>query len=223
MFERTQLILGADAIETLKNSKVIVFGVGGVGGYVCEMLARTGVGEVTIVDDDVVTKSNLNRQIIALTSTIGRKKVEVMQERLKDINPSVKVNAHFKRFEESSKDQFLLEQYDYVIDAIDSLKEKFLLIKQAKQANANIVSAMGAGNRSGVPQFEICDIAKTTYDPLARKLRSMLKKHSITGLTVCYTKQQAKSIKPTASVAYYPSVCGITIASYVINELICKK
>lgn len=220
MYERTELVLGSTALEKLKNSKVIVFGLGGVGGYVCEMLVRSGLGEITVVDSDVVSESNLNRQIIALTSTLGKPKVEVLKNRLLDINPKLKITAILKRYEESTKDDFLLENYDYVIDAIDSLREKFLLIKTCKQANANIISSMGAGNRSGIPHFEIADISKTSYDPLAKKIRVMLKKENIKKLTVCYTKEPAKTIKPTASVAYYPSVCGITIASFVINELI---
>jgi len=220
MYERTQLVLGSPALEKLKNSKVIVFGVGGVGGYVCEMLVRSGLGEITVVDSDIVSESNLNRQIIALTSTLGLKKVEAMKNRLLNINPHLKVTAICKRYEESTKDDFLLENYDYVVDAIDSLHEKLLLIKTTKQVNANIISSMGAGNRSGIPHFEISDIYKTIYDPLAKKIRTMLKKENIKNLTVCYTKEPAKTIIPTASLAYYPSVCGITIASYVINELI---
>jgi tRNA A37 threonylcarbamoyladenosine dehydratase len=220
MYERTELILGSLALKKLKNSKVIVFGVGGVGGYVCEMLARCGVGEITVVDDDVVTESNLNRQIIALNSTLGLKKVDVIKTRLQDINPQLKINAVYRRFEEGTQNEFLLEEYNYVVDSIDSLFEKLLLIKTSKQVNANIISSMGAGNRSGIPQFEICDIYKTSYDPLAKKIRKMLKKEGISELTVCSTKEAPKKQQKTASVAFYPSICGITIASFVINELI---
>lgn len=220
MYERTELLLGSINLAKLKKANVIVFGVGGVGGHVIESLVRTGVGNITIVDDDVVTESNINRQIIALNSTLGRPKVEVMKERLLDINPSLNVIDVYKRFEEATKEAFDFSKYDYIIDAIDSLREKVLLIKEATSKNGNIISSMGAGNRSGIPNFKITDIYKTSYDPLAKKIRSMLKEKGIKKLTVAYTNEPAIKQKPTASVAYYPSVCGITIASYVINELI---
>ena len=220
MFERTELLLGSEALNKLNKANVIVFGIGGVGGYVCEMLARTGLGNITIVDGDKVESSNINRQIIAMHSTIGKYKVDVMKERLININPNIKVNALQMRYNENTQNEFVLNSYDYIIDAIDSVSDKILLIKNAKEANANIISSMGAGNRSGVPNFEICDIFKTSYDSLAKKIRQNLKDVGVNNLMVCYTKEPAIKRTPVASVAYYPSVCGITIASFVINKLI---
>jgi len=220
MFERTELLLGSEALEKLSKASVIVFGIGGVGGYVCEMLARTGVKSITIVDGDKVESSNINRQIIATHSTIGKYKVDVMKERLLDINADINVTALKKRYNEVTQGEFLLKNYDYVVDAIDSVSDKILLIKNAKEVNANIISSMGAGNRSGIPNFEICDIFKTSYDNLAKKIRQNLREIGVNSLMVCYTKEPAIKHKPVASVSYYPSVCGITIASFVINKLI---
>jgi tRNA threonylcarbamoyladenosine dehydratase len=220
MYERTELLLGKKNLQKLKNAKVIIFGVGGVGGYVAEMLVRTGIGNITIVDGDFVTKSNLNRQIIALNSTIGKPKVEVMKERLLDINKDLKVKALHKIFDKTNEQEFDIENYDYIVDAIDSLHQKFALIIYAKAKGVNIISSMGSGNRSGLPTFKIGDIFETTYDGLARKLRDMLKKSGVKNLTVAYTDEEPKKQKPTASVVYYPATCGILIASYVINELI---
>jgi tRNA A37 threonylcarbamoyladenosine dehydratase len=220
IYERTQMLLGDKKLETLKKSRVIVFGIGGVGGYVCEILARTGIGEITIVDNDVVTKSNINRQIIALNSTLNKPKVEVMKKRLLDINPQIKVNNYYISFDKDTQEEFDLTSYDYVVDAIDLINQKLNLIVYAKSLNAKIISSMGAGNLSGIPNFIVEDIFKTTYDGLARKLRVKLKAQNIKDLTVVYTPEQRKKLNPTASVAYYPAVCGTVIASYVINELI---
>ena len=220
MFERTELLLGSEALEKLNKASVIVFGVGGVGGYVCEMLARTGVKNITIVDGDKVESSNINRQIIATHSTIGKYKVNVMKERLLDINPNIKIISLQMRYNENTQNEFILNNYDYIVDAIDSVVDKILLIKNAKEVNANIISSMGAGNRSGIPNFEICDIFKTSYDNLAKKIRQNLREIGVTSLMVCYTKEPAIKRTPVASVGYYPSVCGITIASFIINKLI---
>ncbi|MGD9901402.1 MAG: ThiF family adenylyltransferase [Spirochaetales bacterium] len=218
--ERTKLVLGDEAIEKLKNAKVIVFGVGGVGGYVCEMLTRTGVGSLTIVDFDTVSVSNLNRQIIALTSTLGKKKVEVMQNRLKDINPSLNLLALDKKFSAETKEFFKLQNYDYVVDAIDILDNKIDLIAYAKELNVKIISAMGAGNRGGIPHFEVVDIFKTSYDSLAKKVRKLLKDRGVNNLTVVYTKEPPQKLKPVGSVVYYPAMCGTVLAAKVINNII---
>ena len=222
MYERTEMLLGDLKLQKLKEARVIVFGVGGVGGYTCETLVRTGVGSLTIVDGDVVNSSNLNRQIIALNSTIGKPKVEVMKERLLDINKEFKIEAIYKRFNAESSKEFDLSGYDYIIDAIDSVQDKVLLITIAHNLGVNIISSMGTGNRSALPSFKIGDVFTTTYDTLAKKLRKVLKKAGVKSLTVAYTDEQPTRQTPTASVAYYPSTCGILIAAYVINAIIAK-
>ncbi|MDD4210934.1 MAG: ThiF family adenylyltransferase [Clostridia bacterium] len=222
MYEKTQMLFGDLKLKKLKDANIIVFGVGGVGGYVIEMLARTGVGSLTIVDGDVISASNINRQIIALNSNIGKPKVEVMAARLKDINTDINVKTIYKRFNKNSISEFDLAGYDYIIDAIDSIQDKVLLIELAKKINIKIISSMGTGNRSYLPSFKIGDVFTTTYDTLAKKLRKELKKTDIKSLTVAYTDEQPTKQTPTASVAYYPATCGILIASYVINVLIAE-
>ena len=222
MYERTQLLFGQQAIKTLKTKSVIIFGVGGVGGVVAEQLVRTGVGNLTIVDFDVVTKSNLNRQIIALNSTIGKYKVEVLKQRLLDINPNLNITALNKMYDKDTKDQFDLKSYDYVVDAIDTVMQKIDLIIDAKTRGANLISAMGTGNRNTIPSFEVGDIFDTTYDGLARKIRHILRKNNITSLKVVYTTEKPKPHSPAGSVVYYPAVCGSLIASKIISDFVQK-
>ncbi len=218
--ERTVLVIGEDAVNKLSNKKVIVFGVGGVGGYVVEMLARTNVGHITVVDFDVVSESNINRQIIATINTVGKLKVDCVRERVLSINPNCDVKTISKKLEVDCIDEFDLKNYDYVIDCIDMVSSKTYLIKYCVENNIKIISSMGAGNRSEVPEFEICDISKTTYDNLARVIRTNLKKFGIKHTVVCSTKQPAKKQRPVGSIAYFPAMAGIKIGAYVINELI---
>ena len=228
-FSRTALLLGEEGVEKLKKSRVAVFGVGGVGGYVVEALVRSGVGALDLIDNDTVSLSNINRQIIALHSTVGRLKTEVAAERAKDINPNVVVRTYNLFYLPETADTFDFSQYDYVVDAIDTVSGKIALAEQAKAANVPIISAMGAGNKQDATAFEVADIAKTSVCPLARVMRRELKKRGIEHLKVVYSKEEplpAKAIneetgKPIpASVAFVPSVVGLIIAGEVIKDLI---
>lgn len=231
-FERTQLILGSQAMDRLKSSRVIVFGVGGVGGYVTEALVRSGVGSIDIVDADTVALSNLNRQIIALHSTVGRDKVEVMKERILDINPECKVTAHKVFFLPETAGLFDFKNYDYVVDCIDTVKGKIQIIEMAKAAGVPVISSMGAGNKKDPAQFKIADISKTSVCPLARVIRQELKKRSIKDVKCVYSTEEAVKTGSSApgngsgdgskiigSTAFVPSVCGLLIASQVIDDL----
>lgn len=224
---RTAMLLGADAVEKLKNKRVIVFGVGGVGGYTCEALARTGVGQIDIVDNDTVSLSNINRQIIALHSTVGRPKVEVMKERIFDINPQIKVNAIDTFFTPETSADFDFSQYDYVVDAIDTVKGKIELCVLCKESGTPIISSMGAGNKLDPCGFKVSDIYKTAVCPLARVMRTELKKRGIKKLKVVYSEELPVQTdndgtpgkRVPASVAFIPSVVGLIIASEVIKDL----
>ncbi len=230
-FERTSLLLGTQGIEKLKNARVIVFGVGGVGGFVTEALARSGVGAIDIVDDDVVALSNLNRQIIALHSTVGRAKVEVMKERILDINPECIVTAHKVFFLPETAHLFDFCKYDYVVDCIDTVKGKIQIIEMAKNAGIPVISSMGAGNKLDPTQFKIADISKTSVCPLARVIRQELKKKKIKDVKCVFSTEEAVSINPAmaqncapgakiiGSTAFVPSVCGLLIASQVVKDL----
>ncbi|MBD5100401.1 MAG: tRNA threonylcarbamoyladenosine dehydratase [Clostridiales bacterium] len=219
-FERTQKLIGEEGLQRLFASKVLVVGVGGVGGYAVEMLARCGVGTIGIMDSDDVDVTNLNRQIIALNSTVGMSKVEAFEKRIADINPNCHVIALKERFS-ASNSNILNGDWDYVIDAIDSFEDKVNLICLAKEKGLNIVSAMGAGNRIVSCDFEICDIYKTSYDALAKKLRKSLRERGIKSLDVCYTKEPTISTTGgVGSMSYVPPMCGIKIAGYVINQIL---
>ena len=207
---------------------VAVFGIGGVGGYVVEALARSGVGTLDLIDNDTVSESNLNRQIVALHSTIGRLKTEVAAERVKDINPDITVNVHNLFYLPETKTQFDFSAYDYVVDAIDTVSGKLALIEQAKGSNTPVISSMGAGNKLDPTAFEVADIAKTSVCPLARVMRRELKKRGIEQLKVVYSKEEPlptllkdkDSGKPIpGSVAFVPSVVGLIIAGEVIKDL----
>lgn len=188
-FVRTELLLGRDAIERLQQARVAVFGLGGVGGYVVEALARSGVGALDLIDHDTVSVSNLNRQIFALHSTIGRDKADVAKERVLDINPDIQVTLWKTFYLPDTADQFDLTQYDYIVDAIDTVTGKLELIEQAQKAGTPIISSMGAGNKMDASAFEVTDIYKTSVCPLARVMRRELKKRGIKKLKVVYSKE----------------------------------
>lgn len=221
-FERTSLLLGETAIEKLSKCHVAVFGVGGVGGYVVEALVRSGVGSFTLVDNDVVSITNINRQIIATTDTIGRLKVDVMKERILSINPSAVVNVYPLFVKEDNLSSLPFESFDYVVDAIDTVKSKIAIIVKVKENNKPIISSMGAGNKMNPMGFVVSDINKTEVDPLAKSVRVQLRKLGIKGVKVVYSKELP--IKTDSNVpgsnAFVPSAAGLLIASEVIKDLL---
>ena len=221
MFARTEILIGKDNLEKLRNSHVAVFGVGGVGGYVAEMLVRAGVGSITIIDFDKVDVTNINRQIIALHSTVGKYKVDVMKERLLDINPSCNITIFNEKYLPENRDMFFKNKFDYVVDAIDMVTSKVDLIKHCHDLNLNIISAMGAGNRYNVPEFKVVDIFKTFNDGLAKIVRKKLKELGVLKHQVAFTENVANPSQDViGSISYYPSMCGCVIAGHVVNELI---
>lgn len=226
---RTTMLIGDGAVEKLKNSHVAVFGVGGVGGYAVEALARAGIGAIELIDSDRVSISNINRQIIATHDTVGEYKCDVMKSRILSINPDCDVTVHNIFFDESVKEQFNFSKYDYVIDAIDSLGAKIELIASAKASETPIISAMGAGNKLDPTQFEVSDISKTQVCPLARAVRTSLKKRGIYNLKVVYSKENpvvppvvsdGETRRVPASISFVPSSMGLIIAGEVIKDLI---
>lgn len=243
-FSRTELLIGKDGLDKLYKSKVAVFGIGGVGTFVVEGLARTGVGSFVLVDDDDICLTNINRQIHALRSTVGKSKVEVMKERILDINPKAHVTTFQMLYNEETADKLLDNSYDYVVDAIDMVSSKLDLIERCKKRNIPIMSSMGAGNKLDPTKLEIADIYETSICPLARVMRKELKKRDIKDLKVVYS--QEKPITPMntksncktdcictnkdrtcaerrqipGSVAFVPSVAGLIIASEVIKDLL---
>lgn len=230
-FSREELLIGKDAIEILKNSRVAVFGVGGVGGFVVEVLARSGVGTIDVIDNDVVDPSNINRQIIATVDTIGQEKVNVVEQRIKSINPNAVVNKHRCFFLPETAKDFDFTRFDYVVDAIDTVSGKIEIILQAKKAEVPVISCMGAGNKLDPTAFVVTDIYKTSVCPLARVMRQKLKKLGVQDLKVVYSTE--KAMKPNyppdmppqrkvapGSVAFVPSVAGIIAGSEVIKDLI---
>lgn len=229
-FSRTELLIGKDGINKLSKSKVIIFGIGGVGSYAAEALARTGIYEFDLVDNDRVSLTNVNRQIIATTKTIGEYKVEVMKQRILEINPAAKINMH-KCFFLTNSQQFEFQNYSYIIDAIDTITSKIELVVQANDYNIPIISSMGAGNKLDPTKFQISDIYKTSVCPVAKVMRYELKKRNIKHLKVVYSTEQP--IKPKqateeiinkkvipGSISFVPSVAGLIIASEVIKDLI---
>lgn len=225
-FLRTSLIFGEENINKLNNAKVAVFGIGGVGGYVCEAIARSGVGKLTLIDGDVVSVSNINRQIIALTSTVGKYKADVMKDRIMDINPDAEVKTINAFLKPENIDEFNLCDYDYVVDAIDDVKAKIALIKFCFDNNIPIISAMGAGNKLDATGFEVSDIFKTSVCPLARIMRRELKKVGVNKLKVVYSKEEPKNPpykiegeKTVGSLAFVVSVMGLIIAGEVVKDI----
>lgn len=235
LFIRTELLLGEEAMEKLAGARVAVFGVGGVGGHAVEALVRSGIGHIDIIDNDTICESNLNRQIIALHSTLGRSKVEVMKERILDINPDCDVKAYQCFYLPETADMFDFTTYDYVIDAVDTVTAKIDLIVRAGEAGVPVISSMGAGNKLNPAAFEVADIYKTSVCPLAKVMRRELKKRGIKHCKVVYSKEIA--IKPTeneqmkiereasgrraipGSCAFVPSAAGLILAGEVVREL----
>lgn len=228
-FSRSELIFGEEAMERLARSRVAVFGVGGVGGYVVEALARSGIGALDIIDNDTVALTNLNRQIIALHSTIGEYKVDVAARRVLDINPDIKIKAYRNFFTPETADEFDFSEYDYVVDAIDTVTGKIELVMKAQEANVPIICSMGAGNKLDPTAFEVADIYKTSVCPLARVMRNELKKRGVKHLKCVYSKEMPISPRPTdeisgkrqtpGSCAFVPSVVGLIIAGEVVKQL----
>ena len=226
---RTQALIGEDAIEKLKNARVAVCGVGGVGGHTVEALARCGVGSFDLVDADKVALSNINRQIIALHSTVGRYKTEVMKDRILDINPSAIVNTYNLFYLPETENEFDFSAYDYVVDAVDTVSAKLSIVEKCTQAGVPVISAMGAGNKLDPTAFEVTDIYKTSVCPLAKVMRRELKKRGIEKLKVVYSKEERKSFGVTdgesgklspASISFVPSVAGLILASEIVKDLI---
>jgi len=223
-YQRTEKLIGKSGIDRLKSAKVLVFGVGGVGGFTVEALARAGVGRIDVVDGDTVSESNINRQIIALSGTIGRPKVDVIKQRIKDINPDIEVNAFNLFYLPENADAIDFSVYDYIIDAVDTVAAKISIVQQAERSGTGVISAMGAGNKLDATKFEITDIYKTEGCPLARVMRKELRARGIGHLTVVYSKEppikQNGEDKTPGSISYVPSVAGLLIAQKVIRDLI---
>ena len=229
-FTRTERLLGADAMERLAASRVAVFGVGGVGGYAVEALARSGVGTLDLIDNDKVCESNLNRQIIALHSTLGQYKVDVAAQRARDINPDITVNAHKLFYTPETAGELDFQCYDYIIDAIDTVTGKLDLAVKAQEYQIPVISSMGAGNKLDPGRFVVTDLAKTTMDPLARIMRKELKKRGIRHLKVVYSTEKPMPVEPVdteaslrrttpGSTAWVPAAAGLMLAGEVIRDL----
>lgn len=233
-FIRTECLIGANALEKLANSKVLIFGVGGVGGYVCEALARSGVGALTLVDHDTISESNINRQIVATYSTIGQYKVDVMKQRILDINPHAQVEAKKCFFLPENQDEFDFSSYDMIVDCIDTVTAKIQIICEAKAKNIPVISSMGAGNRLNPSDLAVMDLYDTNYDPLAKVMRRELKKRGIKKLKVVASKEIPLKPHPVSeeellasgkrsvpgSSSFVPSACGLILASEVVKDLI---
>ena len=234
-FSRTEILLGKYGVERLKKSRVAIFGIGGVGGYVAEALARSGVGALDLIDNDEVSLTNINRQIIALHSTVGRPKVDVMKERILDINSECNVRIFQCFYLPETKNLFDFTEYNYVVDAVDTVTAKIQLIVQAKEAGVPVISSMGAGNKLNPASFEVADISQTSVCPLARVMRQECKKRGIKNVKVVYSKEKPVESKLTeeekksaeqkgnglapGSCAFVPSVAGLIIASEVVKDL----
>ena len=222
-FIRTESLIGADALQKLEHSRVAIFGIGGVGGYVAEALSRAGIGNIDLVDNDDINITNVNRQIFALHSTIGKPKIEVAKNRMLDINPNIKIATYKIFFSASTSNIFNFNSYDYIIDAIDSVSGKIELILKAKETNTPIISCMGTGNKLYPEKFEIDDIYKTSVCPLARVMRTELKKRGVKNLKVLYSKEspiKQKGQRIPASISFVPPTAGLIIAGEVIRDLI---
>ena len=209
-FSRTESLLGTEAMEQLQKARVAVFGVGGVGGYVAEALARSGVGAIDLIDSDTVNLSNMNRQIIALHSTVGKYKVDVMKDRIRDINPDCQVEVHRCFYLPETKDTFDFTKYTYVVDAVDTVAAKIALVLQAQEASVPIISSMGAGNKLNPAEFEVADIYKTSVCPLAKVMRRELKQRGVKKLKVVYSKEEA--IRPQTVLREEPETAGVATA-----------
>lgn len=218
---RTELLIGAAALERLGEAKVAVFGVGGVGGYVVEALSRSGVGSFVLIDSDTVSLSNLNRQIIATRDTIGRNKVEVMRERIHSINPGAQVEIHKCFYLPETAEEFDFSKYSYVVDAVDTVTAKIEIIMRAQAAGVPVISSMGAGNKLDPTRFRVADIYETSGCPLAKVMRRELRKRNVEALKVVYSTEEAVQTgqRTPGSMAFVPSVAGLIVASEVIKDL----
>ncbi|MBR1416433.1 MAG: tRNA threonylcarbamoyladenosine dehydratase [Bacilli bacterium] len=225
MFDRLLKVINKKDFTKINNNNILIIGIGGVGGYALEVLARIGILNFTIVDNDKIEKSNLNRQIISLHSNIGKYKVDVAKERILDINPKININTCKDFITKDNIDKLFIEKYDYIIDACDTITTKVLLIKYAKERNIPIISSMGTGNRLDPTKLEITDIYKTNYDPLSKVMRKLLKEENIRKQDVIYSKEiPVKTINRTpGSTSLVPSVAGIYAAYYVINKILKDK
>ncbi|MDO5322569.1 MAG: tRNA threonylcarbamoyladenosine dehydratase [Clostridia bacterium] len=231
-FSRTELLIGADAMEKLHRSRVAVFGVGGVGGYVVEALARSGVGTLDLIDNDEVSLTNLNRQIIATHATLGMRKVDAAAERVRDICPEIQVNRHNCFFLPENADTFDFSQYDYVVDAVDTVSAKLEIVLRAQAANVPVISSMGAGNKLDPSRFRVADIYSTKVCPLARAMRNLLKRKGVKKLKVVYSEEEARTPLGEAedapdgrratpgSMAFVPAAAGLILAGEVVRDLI---
>lgn len=230
-FKRTEMLFGKNSLEKLNSSRVAVFGIGGVGGHVVEALVRSGVGTVDVIDNDVVHNSNLNRQIIALHSTVGQPKTDVLKKRMEDINPNVKIIAHNCFFTPDNATQFDFSAYDYVADCIDTVTGKIELVMRCNEKNTPIISSMGTGNKLNPADLEVSDIYKTSVCPLARVMRNELKKRKVKKLKVVYSKEipvipdeiiEDKESKKriVGSNAFVPATAGLIIASEIVKDII---
>lgn len=221
------MLLGKEAMDILARSRVAVFGVGGVGGFAVEALVRSGVGKIDIIDNDKVCLTNLNRQIIATRSSVGRYKVDVMRERILDINPDAQVEARKCFYLPETSGEFDFSEYDYVVDAVDTVTAKIALIAQAKESGTRIISSMGAGNKTDPTMFEVADIEQTSVCPLARVMRRECRRRGITGVKVVYSKEkplrsesrEADETGVPGSIAFVPSVAGLILAGEVVRDL----
>jgi tRNA A37 threonylcarbamoyladenosine dehydratase len=236
MFSRTELLLGDEAMEKLKNSRVAVFGIGGVGGYTVEALVRSGIGAIDIIDNDLVALTNINRQIYATTKTIGKYKVDVAKERILEINPDININTYKAFYTKETSSQFDFTRYDYIVDAIDTVSGKIELVMQAKKAGTPIICSMGAGNKLNPTGFTVTDIYKTSVCPLARVMRTEMRKRGVKNLKVVYSQEKPitpivkgamkeegsfnKKRQTPGSTAFVPSVVGLIIAGEVVKDLI---
>ena len=231
-FSRTELLLGADGMEKLKRARVAVFGIGGVGGYAIEALARAGIGALDLIDNDVISLTNINRQIIALHSTVGLPKTDVMAARVKDINPECEVRTYQTFYSPDTAENFDFAQYDYIIDAIDTVTGKLALAVNAQKANTPIISSMGTGNKLDPTAFTVTDIYKTSFCPLARIMRKELRKRGIERLKVVYSEEEALTPEGVTeelpqgrrsipgSVSFVPSAAGLILAGEVIKDIV---
>ena len=225
-FQREIILIGKENLEKLKKSKVIIYGIGGVGSFVCEALARAGIENLILVDYDKIELTNLNRQIHALHSTIGEQKTEAMKNRILDINPKAKVETYNNKETKEKEEELINETINYVIDCVDTITTKLKLIETAKRKNIPIISSMGTGNKLDPTKFEITDIYKTTVCPLAKVMRKELKKRNIKNLKVVYSKEEPKTQienqekRTPASISFVPSVAGLIIASEVVKDIL---
>ena len=226
---RTEILIGEENIRKLEKAKVIVYGIGGVGSYVVEGLVRAGIGKITLVDNDTINISNLNRQLHTTINTIGKSKVEVMKERILSINPKVEVEVYMPKDLNEPEENLINESYSYVVDAVDTIPTKLKLVEKANQLNVPIISALGAGNKLDPCSFQVSDIYKTKVCPLAKVMRKELKKRGIKSLKVVYSEEEAKANKQVldennkkviGSISFVPSVAGLIIAGEVVKDLI---